>query len=71
LTLTGRLVLILTGSHYSNRPIAAVQEIRDDLVEFEHQVEEDTMAAIKRVNATGTDKKREQELMKLVLAATA
>jgi hypothetical protein len=48
-----------------------VQEIREDLGEFERQVEEDTVAAMKQAKATGTDKKREKELMKLVLAATA
>lgn len=71
MTLTDRSFLILTGPYHLNRPIAAVQEIREDLVEFEHQVEEDTMAAMKQAKATGTDKKREKELMKLVLAATA
>ena len=71
MTLTDRLFLILTGSYRSNRLIAAVQETREVLVEFERQVEEDTVAAMKQAKATGTDKKREKELMKLVLAATA
>lgn len=71
MTLTDRLFLILTGSYRSNRPFAAVQEIREDLAEFERQVEEDTVAAMKQAKGTGTDKKREKELMKLVLAATA
>jgi hypothetical protein len=48
-----------------------VQEIREDLVKFEHQVEEDTMAVMKQAKAAGTDKRREKELMKLMLAATA
>ena len=48
-----------------------MQEIREDLVEFERQVEEDTASAMKQAKSTGTDKKREKELMKLVLAATA
>ena len=71
MTLTDCLFLILTGSYRSNRLIVAVQEIREDLAEFERQVEEDTVAAMKQAKATGTDKKREKELMKLVLAATA
>jgi hypothetical protein len=47
------------------------QEIREDLMEFERQVEEDTATAMKQAKSTGTDKKREKELMRLVLAATA
>ena len=62
----------LTESYDSNFPITTlVQEIREDLVEFERQVEGDTVAAMKQAKSTGTDKKREKELMKLVLAATA
>jgi len=62
----------LTESYHSNCPIPTlVQEIREDLVEFERQVEEDTAAAMKQAKSTGTDKKREKELMRLVLAATA
>lgn len=48
-----------------------MQEIREDLVDFERQVEEDTTTVMKQAKSTGTDKKREKELMKLVLAATA
>ena len=62
----------LTDLYHSNRLVATlVQEIREDLVEFERQVEEDTASAMKQAKSTGTDKKREKELMKLVLAATA
>lgn len=71
MTFTDCLFLILTRPHHSNRPIGTVQEIRQDLVEFERQVEEDTVTAMKQAKATGTDKKREKELMKLVLATTA
>lgn len=61
----------LTDSCHSDRLVAIVQEIREDLAEFERQVEGDTEAAIKQAKAAGIDKKREKELMKLVLAATA
>ena len=47
-----------------------MQEIEEDLLEFDQRVEGDTVAAMKQAKATGTDKKREKELMKLVLAAT-
>jgi len=40
-------------------------------VEFEGQIEENTVTAMKQAKATGTDKKLEKELMKLVVAATA
>lgn len=51
--------------------VTLVQEIREDLVDFKRQVEEDTATVMKQAKSTGTDKKREKELMKLVLAATA
>ena len=59
----------LTESYDSNCLIATlVQEKREDLVEFEGQVEEDTVTAMRQAKSTGADKKREKELMKLVLA---
>jgi len=48
-----------------------VQEIREDLVEFECQVEENMVTSMEQAKATGTDKKLEKVLMKLVVAATA